>query len=122
MRHYRITPDLRSRVNDFLGTEYLKPSDLGREYYHLENYEAIKKVSREKAKLLMATLFPEAFHDEGFLRVHKREVINLSRRLHVKRSRRFSWTHFMVRREGLPDWSEDLQDEDIMKGNIVRFR
>lgn len=124
MRHYRITDELRKEVNGFLGTEYLRVRDLGHELYHLENYDSIARVTPAKAKLLMATLFPERLDDPGFITSHRNEIGDLGRKLHtgVKPPRPFSWGYYMVRREWLPPSLEGWRDEDIMRGNIIRFR
>lgn len=126
MKHYRITDDLKRGVNNFLGINYLGDRDIGREIYKLEHYDRIARVSPRKAKLLMATLFPEAMEDVAFLTSHKKEIYGLAKRLHVEKGYRPpipNWTSYMVRREGLPPaFDEGLKDEDILRGNIVRFR
>lgn len=124
MRHYRITEDFRNGINEFLGVEYIKKGEVGHEIYHLENYEEIARVSPEKAKVLLAALFPEELKDAAFLSLHKEEVVHLARNLHVEERKlpAFSWSDYMVRREFLPPDYEGRRDEDILKGNIVRFR
>jgi len=125
MRHYKITEDLRNEVNRYLGLDYFKLGDLGHDVYRLENYEKICCVSPRKAKLLMATLFPEELHDGRYLKAHKKQIKNLAKKLHVakERSRPRGWSFFMVRREGLPPtFDPGLRDENILRHNIVRFR
>lgn len=123
MRHYKVTEDLRSGINNFLGMEYINENHLGDEIDHLENYEKIARVTPEKAKLLMATLFPEVLDDESYILIHKNEMSNLAKRLHVRmKSFPPKWTHYMVRREWIPPSLEGRRDEDILMGNIVRFR
>lgn len=124
MKHYKITTEFRGRLNKFLGREYIKKNNVGHKLYHLENYEKIARVSPKKAKLLMATLFPEKVKDPKYLNSHKKEIANLAKRLHVEKKRWpfFSWTNFMVRREMHPPLLEGKKDEDIFKGNIIRFR
>lgn len=113
MRHYRVTEELRQDVNSFLGTEYLKPRDVGGEIYRLENYENIARVSPERAKLLMATLFPEKVSDSSYISSHKGEIARLGKRLHVEETQRqgADWSKYIARREGLFEFEEPRKDK-----------
>lgn len=123
MKYYIVTDDLRSELNRYLNTEYLKPSDVGREMFHLENFETISRVSPEKAQLLLATLFPEEVKEPNYLYAHKDEIAGLSKRLHVERQHphEVSWTDFLIRHEGRLPILEGKGDLDILRHRIIRF-
>jgi hypothetical protein len=123
MRHFEVTEDLRSGINEYLGVDYVKSDELGHEMYRLEHFELIANISPEKAKLLKVTLFPEEIGDIAFLNLHKDEVVDLARKLHIKEKTcpKFSWSNYMVRREYFPPVLEGKRDEDIFKGCLVRF-
>ena len=124
MRNYKITEDLRNGINEFLGNDYIKPFEIGNNIYRLEHYEKLADVLPEKARVLLATLFPEEVMDPTFLSRHKDQIGQLAHRLHVEDERvkpPFEWSHYMVRREWLPDTPEPEKYLDFIRGNIIRF-
>lgn len=123
MRHYRVTEELRQEVNRFLGTEYLKPKDVGGEIYRLENYEGITQVSPEKARLLMATLFPEEVSNYSYISSHREEIADLGRKLHVEKPlrREVDLAQYLVRREGLPEYEEPWKENHYGIDYFIRL-
>lgn len=123
MRHYKITDDLRREVNNFLGSNYIGKKDLGHELYHLKNYENIARVAPRKARLLMATLFPETVRDARYLSSHSKQIGNLAKKLNADRRNAppFSWSNYTIRDECLPPL-EGPSYKDPFWGNMVRFR
>jgi len=122
MRHYRITEMFRDQLNRYMGIDYIDEGDVGRELYHLDNYSYLARVSPEKAKLLMATLFPEDVLDPEYIIEHKKEIAELAKKLCIKKAEsKPSWTASMIKKEALPEEWEGMKDEDILRGNIIRF-
>lgn len=123
MRHYRVTEFFREELNRYLGMDYLDEGDVGRELYHLENYSHLASVSPEKARLLMATLFPEEIGERRYISEHKKEIAELAQKLRLKKAEsRPSWMRaFMIRKEELPEEFEGMREEDVLKGNVIRF-
>ena len=124
MKHYKVTEDFRRGLNDYFGFNYVKGTELGHEMYRLESYYVISKVSPKKAKLLLATLFPEELNDFSYLCTHKDEILNLAKKLHVEKKvgkPEFHWTDHMVKLEAVPRAWSGFTDEEILSSNIIRF-
>lgn len=115
MGHYKITEEFRKELNNFLGTEYLNPTDVGHELPPIHNYETIANVPPEKVNLLVATLFPEELNDNFYLSSHGNEIAALGKKLHVAPSLfPTSWTHYLVQREWLPnETSQKLSERNF---------
>lgn len=115
MKHYRVTEDLRNRLNDYLGIEIFGDNQVGKDFYQLENYNVIGSIAPEKARLLMATLFPEEMDDPYFFEKHIEEIKLLAKRLNVENEvphRRVCWFDHMVKREMLTGKTY-LDDKEI---------
>lgn len=128
MKHYRITEELRDEVNNYLGEEYIRSTELGGELVRLDHFETISKVHPDKAKLLMGTLFPELLNDQRFLTEHRDEIRQLSKNLHIREEERrpvryFDWSYYAVRTPGVlpPGFDSGLEEENIFFRNLGRF-
>lgn len=123
MKHYRITEQLRTGLNDFLGNEFIKRDELGNELYYLRNYDTIANISPEKVKLVMATLFPEELADQNYLFAHRDQIRSLTGKLHVEETpsaeKIYHWTSFVVRPEG---WSPEMKSPREEPSPWLMFR
>ncbi len=132
----RITKSLKEGVNKFLNYELLTEEDVGRDLrsphsgsgvveipygqmdgkhldsdgniasYHQTTSELIGHIAPEKAKLILATLFPEEVKDPHFLSSHLYEIASFRNTLGTLPEKSFHWSHHAVRYEGAAEHTE----------------